>query len=139
MHKNADALKASMMEANEMKGPLFKIRDDPRITRVGRILRSTSLDELPQFWNVLKGEMSLVGTRPPTVDEYMRYTPYQKRRLSFRPGLTGLWQISGRNDISNFSEVVEMDLEYIDNWSIRMDSKILLKTVLVVVERKGAA
>ena len=139
MRKDADALKASMMGENEMQGPLFKMQNDPRITRVGRFLRRTSLDEMPQFWNVLKGEMSLVGTRPPTVDEYMQYTPHQKRRLSFRPGITGLWQISGRNRISSFQEVVELDLEYIDNWSIRLDSKILAKTLLVVIERKGAA
>ena len=139
MRKDADALKASMMAENEMEGALFKIQNDPRITRVGRFLRHTSLDEMPQFWNVLKGEMSLVGTRPPTVDEYALYTPHQKRRLSFRPGITGLWQISGRNNISSFNEVVELDLEYIDNWSIRLDSKILAKTILVVIERKGAA
>ena len=139
MRKDADSLKASMMAENEMEGPLFKMSHDPRITRIGAFLRKTSLDEMPQFWNVLKGEMSLVGTRPPTVDEYAQYTPHQKRRLSFRPGLTGLWQVSGRNQITSFSQVIALDLEYIDNWSIRLDSKILAKTVLVVIERRGAA
>ena len=121
-----------------LKGPMFKIENDPRITRVGSFIRKTSIDELPQFWNVLKGDMSLVGTRPPTVDEYEQYNSQQKRRISFRPGITGLWQISGRSDIKDFDEVVRMDLEYIDNWSISLDIKIILKTIVFVFRRSGA-
>ena len=103
-----------------------------------RVIRKTSLDELPQFWNVLKGDMSLVGTRPPTVDEYETYTPEQKRRLSFKPGITGLWQVSGRSEIKNFDEVVKLDVAYIDDWTIWKDIEILLKTVKVVFMRDGA-
>ncbi len=139
MYRDAEARKASLLAENEMDGLLFKMRDDPRITKIGKFLRKTSLDELPQFWNVLRGDMSLVGTRPPTLDEYKHYNHLQKRRLSFRPGLTGIWQISGRNDITSFDEVVRMDLEYIDSWSLALDSRILFKTVQVVLERRGAA
>ena len=117
---------------------MFKMENDPRITKVGAFIRKTSIDELPQFWNVLKGDMSLVGTRPPTVDEYEQYTGYQKRRISFRPGITGLWQISGRSDIKDFDEVVKLDLEYIDNWSLLLDLKIIFKTILVVFKGSGA-
>lgn len=126
------------MEQNTMQGGMFKVDDDPRITKVGRFIRKTSLDELPQFYNVLKGDMSLVGTRPPTVDEYEQYTPEQKRRLSFRPGITGLWQVSGRSEITNFDDVVKLDVEYIDDWTIWKDIEILLKTVKVVFMRDGA-
>ena len=114
--------------------------DNPEqyITRVGRFIRKTSLDELPQFFNVLKGDMSLVGTRPPTVDEYEKYTPEQKRRLSFKPGITGLWQVSGRSEITDFDEVVRLDVSYIDDWTIWSDIKILLKTIKVVFKRDGA-
>ena len=108
------------------------------MTKVGRFIRKTSIDELPQFWNVLKGNMSLVGTRPPTLEEFESYKSYQKRRLSISPGITGLWQISGRSDITDFEEVVRLDLEYIDNWSVGLDIKILLKTIVMVVTGKGA-
>ena len=110
--------------------------NDPRITPIGRFIRKTSLDELPQFFNVLKGDMSLVGTRPPTVDEYEKYTPEQKRRLSFKPGITGLWQVSGRSEITDFDEVVRLDVSYIDDWTIWSDIKILLKTIKVVFKRE---
>ena len=101
-------------------------------------IRDRSLDEFPQFINILKGDMSLVGTRPPTLDEFAQYSPYHKKRLSFRPGLTGMWQVSGRSDITDFEEIVRLDVEYIDNWSFMLDIKILLKTVLQVFSQKGA-
>ena len=112
--------------------------DDPRITKVGKFIRSTSIDELPQFWNVLKGDMSLVGTRPPTVDEFKQYEARHKRRLSMKPGLTGLWQVSGRSNIEDFEEVVRLDCEYIDNWSIQLDIQIILKTVVVIFKKVGS-
>ena len=112
--------------------------DDPRKFAFGKFMRKTNIDELPQFWNVLIGDMSLVGTRPPTVDEYGKYTPEQKRRLSFKPGITGLWQISGRSGITNFDDVVKLDVAYIDDWTIWKDFEILLKTIKVVVMRDGA-
>ena len=112
--------------------------EDPRITKVGKIIRKTSLDELPQFYNVLIGDMSLVGTRPPTEDEYRQYSAEHKRRLSSKPGITGLWQVSGRNEITDFDEVVRLDVEYIDNWTMWLDIKIILKTIQVVVMRRGA-
>ena len=121
-----------------MTGGMLKMDNDPRITPIGRFIRKTSLDELPQFFNVLKGDMSLVGTRPPTVDEYEKYTPEQKRRLSFKPGITGLWQVSGRSEITDFDEVVRLDVSYIDDWTIWSDIKILLKTIKVVFKRDGA-
>ena len=121
-----------------MKGLMFKMTDDPRITKVGKFIRKTSLDELPQFFNILKGDMSLVGTRPPTVDEFKMYESYHKRRLSMKPGLTGMWQVSGRSDIEDFEEVVRLDLEYIDNWSMGLDIKIILKTIGVIFKHKGA-
>jgi len=138
MYADAEAQKAKLMEKNKMKGLLFKIDNDPRITKIGRLIRKTSIDELPQFWNILKGDMSLVGTRPPTLDEYQHYTAVYKRRLSFRPGLTGIWQSSGRNAIESFQEVLEMDFDYIQNWSLGLDIKIILKTLVIVVLRKGA-
>ena len=138
MCKDAEAKKAQLEKENEAKGLMFKMENDPRITKVGRFLRKTSLDEFPQFFNILKGDMSLVGTRPPTVDEYEKYDPHYKRRLSMKPGLTGLWQVSGRSDITDFDEVVRLDLRYIDNWSMSMDIKILLKTFGAVVSSKGA-
>lgn len=138
MYADAEQHKAELMEQNEMQGNMFKVTDDPRVTKVGRFIRKTSIDELPQFWNVLKGNMSLVGTRPPTVEEFELYEGYQKRRLSISPGITGLWQISGRSDITDFEEVVRLDLEYIDNWSIWLDIKILLKTIVLVATGKGA-
>ena len=138
MYVDAEARKEELMAQNEMDGPMFKVEHDPRITRVGAFLRKTSLDELPQFYNILIGNMSLVGTRPPTVDEFNQYDLYYRRRLSIKPGLTGLWQVSGRSDITDFNEVVKLDLEYIDNWSLSSDIRILLMTVWVVVMKKGA-
>lgn len=139
MYMDAEARKAELMQLNEIKGAFFKITDDPRITRVGKIIRKLSIDELPQFWNVLKGEMSLVGTRPPTEDEVKQYKNYHRRRLSIKPGITGLWQVSGRSEIKDFEEIVKMDVQYIDNWTIFLDIKIILKTVFVVLSSKGAA
>mgnify|MGYP002650459336 FL=1 len=138
MRVDAEEIKKELMSQNQMQGGMFKIENDPRITKIGHFIRKTSLDELPQFWNVLKGDMSLVGTRPPTLDEYMTYTPEQKRRLSFKPGITGLWQISGRSNIKNFDEVVKLDVTYLDGWTIWKDIEILLKTVKVVFMRDGA-
>ena len=138
MRVDAEEIKKDLMSQNQMQGGMFKIENDPRITKIGHFIRKTSLDELPQFWNVLKGDMSLVGTRPPTLDEYMKYTPEQKRRLSFKPGITGLWQISGRSNIKNFDDVVKLDVSYLDGWTIWKDIEILLKTIKVVVMKDGA-
>jgi hypothetical protein len=138
MRVDAEEIKKELMSQNQMQGGMFKIENDPRITKIGHFIRKTSLDELPQFWNVLKGDMSLVGTRPPTLDEYMTYTPEQKRRLSFKPGITGLWQISGRSNIKNFDEVVKLDVTYLDGWTIWKDIEILLKTIKVVFMKDGA-
>lgn len=138
MYQDAEQRKKELMAQNEVKGLMFKMEHDPRITRVGRFIRKTSIDELPQFWNVLKGDMSLVGTRPPTVDEFEQYEAKHKCRLSMTPGLTGMWQISGRSDIKDFDEVVRLDMEYIDNWNILKDIKILFKTVAVVFFGKGS-
>ena len=138
MRVDAEEIKKALMSQNQMQGGMFKIENDPRITKIGHFIRKTSLDELPQFWNVLKGDMSLVGTRPPTLDEYMKYTPEQKRRLSFKPGITGLWQISGRSNITNFDDVVKLDVTYLDGWTIWKDIEILLKTIKVVVMKDGA-
>ena len=115
-----------------------KLKNDPRITKLGNFLRKTSLDEFPQFLNVLKGDMSLVGTRPPTVDEFEQYEGYHKRRLSMKPGLTGVWQVSGRSDITDFEEIVAMDVDYISNWSLKRDLEIILKTIQVVLHSDGA-
>jgi exopolysaccharide biosynthesis polyprenyl glycosylphosphotransferase len=138
MYQDAEERKKELMAQNEVHGLMFKMKDDPRITKVGRFIRKTSIDELPQFWNILKGDMSLVGTRPPTVDEFERYEAKHKGRLSMTPGLTGLWQISGRSDIMDFDEVVKLDMQYIDHWSILKDIKILLITVYVVFTGKGS-
>lgn len=138
MYKDAEERKKELMEKNEMNGLMFKMSDDPRITKVGKFIRKTSIDELPQFFNVLKGDMSLVGTRPPTVDEFKKYEGYHKRRLSMKPGITGMWQVSGRSDIDDFEEVVKLDLEYIDNWCLALDIKILLKTFGVIFKGSGA-
>ena len=138
MYVDAEERKKELMAQNEVNGLMFKMENDPRVTKVGNFIRKTSIDELPQFWNVLKGDMSLVGTRPPTLDEYQQYSYYQKRRISFRPGITGLWQISGRSDIKDFDEVVKLDLKYIDNWSLVLDFKIIFKTILVVLRGIGA-
>ncbi len=129
MVANADELKADLEERNEMKGPVFKLTHDPRITPIGMWMRRYSLDELPQFYSVVKGDMSLVGPRPPLVTEYERFTQYQKQKLAVKPGITCLWQVSGRNRVRDFDEWVRLDLEYIRNWSLMLDLKILLKTV----------
>lgn len=138
MYKDADKRKAELMAQNKMEGAIFKIDDDPRITKVGKFIRKHSIDELPQFFNVLMGDMSLVGTRPPTVDEVEQYTTEQKRRLSVTPGITGLWQTSGRSTILDFNQIVKMDLEYIDRWSVGLDIKLLFKTVWVCISGRGA-
>jgi len=135
---DAEARKAELQHMNEMDGPVFKIKNDPRITRVGRFLRKFSLDELPQMWNVFKGDMSLVGPRPPIPSEVEKYEHWARRRLSVRPGLTCLWQISGRNHI-NFKEWMELDLHYIDNWTLSLDLEILLRTVPAVLAGRGAS
>lgn len=138
MYADAEVRKKELREKNEMSGLMFKMENDPRITRTGRFMRRTSLDEFPQFINILRGDMSLVGTRPPTLDEFTQYSPYHKKRLSFRPGLTGMWQVSGRSDITDFEEIVRLDVEYIDNWSFMLDVKILIKTFLAVFKGSGA-
>ena len=139
MVQDAEAKKKELMEKNKVSGGLmFKMDDDPRITKVGKFIRKTSIDELPQFFNVLFGTMSLVGTRPPTVDEVSKYDTRHWRRLSVKPGITGMWQTSGRSEITDFEEVVALDKEYIDNWSMWLDIKILFKTVIQVFMRKGA-
>ena len=134
---DAEARKAALAPLNEADGPLFKIRNDPRMTHVGRILRRTSLDELPQLWNVLRGEMSLVGPRPPTLEEAACYQEWQARRLEVLPGLTGLWQVLGRSDTS-FNEMVRLDIYYAENWSLGMDLRILLRTIPAVISGRGA-
>lgn len=138
MYVDAEERKKELMAENEMQGLMFKMENDPRITGIGGFMRKTSLDEFPQFINILMGDMSLVGTRPPTLDEFAQYSPYHKKRLSFRPGLTGMWQVSGRSDITDFEEIVRLDVEYIDQWSIGLDIKIILKTLLAVFDGKGA-
>lgn len=136
MVENAEAIKASV--ENEATGCFFKNEFDPRVTRVGHFLRKTSLDELPQFWNVLVGDMSLVGTRPPTMDEVSQYQPHHYNRLLVKPGITGEWQVHGRSSVRDFEEVVELDLSYQKRWSILYDMVLVLKTVWVVFLRKGA-
>lgn len=138
MYLDAEERKKELEAQNEINGLMFKMEHDPRITKVGRFIRKTSLDELPQFWNVLKGDMSLVGTRPPTEDEFEKYSLYYRRRLSITPGLTGMWQVSGRSSIEDFDDVVKLDLKYIDNWSLGLDIKILLQTILVVFTGRGS-
>ena len=138
MYLDAEERKKELEAQNEMQGLMFKMKKDPRITKVGKFLRKTSIDELPQFFNILRGDMSLVGTRPPTEDEFEKYNLYYRRRISMTPGLTGLWQVSGRSEIEDFDDVVRYDLEYIDKWSIGVDVKILLKTIAVVLFGRGA-
>ena len=138
MVENAEALKKDLMALNEMDGPVFKIRNDPRTTKFGRFLRKTSIDELPQLINVLKGDMSLVGPRPPVPDEVNQYVLRDRRRLSMRPGITCLWQVSGRNTIK-FEKWMELDRQYIDQWSLWLDIKILANTIPAVFKGSGAA
>lgn len=137
MRMDAEEQKAALMDKNEMEGLMFKMSDDPRITKVGRFIRKTSIDELPQFINVLKGDMSMVGTRPPTVEEFKLYEGHHKRRLSMKPGITGMWQAYGRDTVIDFEEVVKMDLDYIDHWNLALDVKILLQTILGVFRSSG--
>lgn len=137
MYVDAEERKSELMAQNEMSGLMFKMDNDPRITKVGKFIRKTSIDELPQFINVLKGDMSLVGTRPPTVNEFNQYEGHHKRRLSMKPGITGMWQAYGRNTVKDFEDVVKMDLNYIDNWSLGLDMKILGKTVVTVFTSGG--
>lgn len=134
---DAEARKSDLGHLNEMDGPVFKMARDPRVTRVGRVIRKLSIDELPQLWNVLRGEMSLVGPRPPIPAEVAKYERWQMRRLSMKPGITCIWQVSGRNEV-DFETWMKLDLEYIDNWSLFLDLKLLLKTVPVVLVGAGA-
>lgn len=147
MYMDAEERKKELMKQNQVKdGFMFKMENDPRIIGsekgpgkgIGHFIRKTSIDEFPQFWNVLKGDMSLVGTRPPTLDEWEKYSYHHRARLATKPGMTGMWQVSGRSDIRNFDEVVKLDLEYIENWSIGLDIKILFRTVMVVLKGKGS-
>lgn len=147
MYRNAEEMKASLSDQNEMSGQMFKIENDPRIIGsgpdgthhgIGWFIRTTSIDEFPQFLNVLKGDMSLVGTRPPTLDEWQSYEQHHRKRMRVKPGITGLWQISGRNEITDFEEIVELDTKYIREWSLAKDIVIILKTIIVVIQRKGS-
>jgi lipopolysaccharide/colanic/teichoic acid biosynthesis glycosyltransferase len=138
MVRNADDLKPGLLHLNERTGPVFKIANDPRVTPVGRWLRKHSLDELPQLWSALVGDMSLVGPRPPGPDEYLNFKLWQMRKLSVKPGLTCLWQVDGRHTITEFSDWARLDLHYIDNWSLTKDFVILLRTALVVVKGTGS-
>jgi lipopolysaccharide/colanic/teichoic acid biosynthesis glycosyltransferase len=137
MYSNADELKQKLQSLNEMSGPVFKLTNDPRVTRLGGFLRRYSLDELPQIYSVLKGDMSLVGPRPPLVTEYVRFTDYQKQKLAVKPGITCLWQVSGRNDIRDFDDWVRLDLEYIRRWSLQLDFWILMRTAREVFAGSG--
>ncbi len=135
MVPDADRIKPGLMDENEMRGPVFKMKDDPRITRVGRVLRRFSLDELPQLWSVLKGDMSLVGPRPPLEYEYERFSEWQKQKLAMKPGMTSLWHARGKP--RDFDDWVRLDLEYIERWSLWLDCKILFKTALMVLTGKN--
>lgn len=148
---DAEERKKDLMAQNKVSdGMMFKMDFDPRIignkilpdgtkkTGIGQFIRKTSIDELPQFWNILKGDMSLVGTRPPTLDEWEKYEPHHRARMSFWPGLTGLWQVSGRSNITDFEEVVRLDTQYIGEWSVKGDIKIILQTAVGVLKNEGA-
>jgi len=137
MIDNSDSYKKNLLNSNEMTGPVFKMKNDPRVTKFGKFLRKYSLDELPQLWSVLKGDMSLVGPRPAGPHEWDQYETWQKRKLSVTPGITCLWQVNGRNEIYEFDEWVKMDLEYIDNWNLLLDIKILFKTIPIVLKGTG--
>jgi len=134
---DADQLKAQLEPLNEMLGPVFKLTNDPRVTRLGAWMRRHSLDELPQLYSVLKGDMSLVGPRPPLVSEYARFTEFQKQKLAVKPGITCLWQVNGRNDVKDFDEWVKLDLDYIRCWTPMLDIKILVKTASEVFAGSG--
>jgi lipopolysaccharide/colanic/teichoic acid biosynthesis glycosyltransferase len=136
---NADALKATLLPQNEMRGPVFKMTHDPRVTPIGKLLRKTSIDELPQLWSVLKGDLSLVGPRPPLQTEYAAFNAWQRQKMQVKPGMTCLWQVRGRNRIADFDEWVALDLEYIRTWSLLTDLKILLATIPAVVRGGGAS
>ena len=138
MQINAQEKMKELKDKNILKGPVFKMTNDPRVTPIGRFLRRTSIDELPQLWNVLRGEMSLVGPRPPLKSEVDQYEKWQRRRLSMKPGITGLWQVSGRGTIKDFNKWVQFDLEYIDHWSLMLDIKIFLRTIVAVITGYGA-
>lgn len=138
MVPNADALKQQLLARNEMTGPMFKMKNDPRVTPIGRLLRRFSLDELPQLWSVLKGDMSLVGPRPPLQSEWERFEPWQRRKLAVTPGITCLWQVSGRSNITDFNEWVRLDLEYLERWNLWLDLVILARTVGAVFRARGA-
>ncbi len=133
MYLDAEKRLKELLSGNEMKGYIFKIKDDPRLTPTGRLLRHRHIDELPQFWNALKGEISLVGTRPPTPNEVAQYLPHHSRRLSMKPGITGLWQLNGNGAVNDFEDIVRLDCEYIDKWSLWLDCKIMAKTVMKVM------
>ena len=148
---DAEERKKELIAQNKVSdGMMFKMDFDPRIignkilpdgtkkTGVGQFIRKTSIDELPQFWNILKGDMSLVGTRPPTLDEWEKYEPHHRARMSFRPGLTGLWQVSGRSNITDFEEVVKLDTQYIGEWSVKNDIRIIFYTIVGVLKNNGA-
>ena len=137
---DAEERKKELMKQNKIAdGMMFKMDDDPRIIKgIGHFIRDYSIDELPQLWNVLKGEMSLIGTRPPTVDEYEKYNYHHKIRLAIKPGITGMWQVSGRSDITDFEEVVRLDTKYIKEWTPALDIKILFKTVKTVLGKEGS-
>ena len=137
MYPDAEERLQELLARNEMNGYIFKMKDDPRVIPIGHVLRRRHLDELPQFWNVLRGEISLVGTRPPTPNEVSQYQPHHHRRLSMKPGLTGLWQLNGNGAVNDFEDVVKLDCEYIDTWSLWLDCKILAKTVVKVVRGEG--
>ncbi len=138
MVEGAEKDRAKLESRNEMEGPVFKIKQDPRVTGLGKLLRKTSIDELPQLWNVVKGDMSLVGPRPLPTYEVEKFEPWQRRRMSMRPGITCLWQVMGRNRVTSFTEWMKLDLEYVDRWSLGLDLKILLKTVPAVLGARGA-
>ena len=138
MKVDSDQITAELLENNEMNGLMFKLENDPRITKMGKFIRKSSIDELPQFYNILIGDMSMVGTRPPTLDEYESYTINQKKRLGFKVGLTGNWQVSGRNEITDFDEVIKLDTDYMCGWQFSRDIQIILKTFAVVLKREGA-
>ena len=134
---DAEAKLVDLLKHNEVEGAMFKMKDDPRVTKIGKFIRKTSIDELPQLWNVLKGDMSLVGPRPPLLREVAEYTEYDKQRLLAKPGCTGLWQVSGRNEVG-FDEMVELDIRYIKNLSISNDIKIIFKTIIIMIKPNGA-